>query len=80
VQDDSGEDLVALINAIFYRIIYSLVISVCSKSGCRIGGGDVFMSIGCSSWRFWGWMMGTEAGGGGGGGGGEDKWVIRKEY
>jgi hypothetical protein len=35
------------------------------------------MSIGCSSWRFWGWMMATEGGGGGGGG---EIWVIRKEY
>jgi len=34
------------------------------------------MSIGCSSWRFWGWMMATEGGGGGGGGEG----VIKKEY
>jgi hypothetical protein len=31
VQDDSGEDLLALINAIFFRIIYSLVISVQQK-------------------------------------------------
>ncbi len=37
------------------------------------------MSIGCSSWRFWGWMMTTE-GGGGGGGGEEGLGVIRKEY
>ncbi len=36
------------------------------------------MSIGCSSWRFWGWMMATEGGGEGGGGGGEG--VIKKEY
>jgi len=34
------------------------------------------MSIGCSSWRFWGWMMTTE----GGGGEEEGLGVIRKEY
>jgi hypothetical protein len=76
VQDDSGEDLLALINAIFFRINYSLVISVQQK-WLQDWWGDVFMSIGCSSWRFLGWMMAT--GGGGGGGGGEEG-VIRKEY